>query len=476
MGATQLLQYLLSGVTTGSIYAIVGIGFNIIYNSTGIINFAQGEFLMLGGMIAITLGTRHAAARGNRPGGCRDRPGGRAAADRLHLVAEEPEPYCAMIIITIGLSILVREAALHVWDEKVRALPFWTGDETTSVAVLGARISPQVLWVLGRVRAHGRRAVPVLPITLTGRAMRACASNATAARLCGIRASTLVTLSFFLAAAMGALAGCVVSPLTQTQYDMGTSLAVKGFTCAVLGGLGNVTAAVAAGLLVGVLETASIMVLPLAYKDVVALAIMLAILFFRPEGLFAGIARSRSDLMCAYSPENSPPAARSRPWSSVSARPLRAASSIPTHPAHDGRVLHAGDPRPVPAHGIRGPGVAGPRGLLRHRRLHGRGASPRRGSGDRLCAVAFPAGRWSCLSGWWPWWSASRCFRLRGHYLAMATLAFGFIVSRVILGTALFGQADGISDIPAYPSLRRAGPHAESGPCGCRTTTSRGRW
>jgi len=189
-------------------------------------------------------------------------------------------------IITIGLSILVREAALHVWDEKVRALPFWTGSETTSLPVLGARISPQVLWVLAACALMVGALFLFFRFTLTGRAMRACSSNATAARLCGIRTSTLVTLSFFIAAAMGALAGCVVSPLTQTQYDMGTSLAVKGFTCAVLGGLGNVTAAVAAGLLVGVLETASIVVLPLAYKDVVALVIMLAILFFRPEGLF----------------------------------------------------------------------------------------------------------------------------------------------------------------------------------------------
>jgi branched-chain amino acid transport system permease protein len=123
--------------------------------------------------------------------------------------------------------------------------------------------------------------------TLLGKAMRACASNPTAARLCGIRASTVVTLSFFLAAAMGALAGCAVSPLTQTQYDMGSSLAVKGFTCAVLGGLGSVPAAVAAGLVVGVLETASVSVLPLAYKDVVALGILLLILVLKPQGLFA---------------------------------------------------------------------------------------------------------------------------------------------------------------------------------------------
>jgi branched-chain amino acid transport system permease protein len=117
--------------------------------------------------------------------------------------------------------------------------------------------------------------------------MRACASSPTAARLCGIRPGTVIAFSFFLAAAMGALAGAAVSPITQTQYDMGSSLAVKGFTCAVLGGLGNSTAAAAAGLAVGVLESFSIAFLPIAYKDVVALTILLAVLFLRPQGLFA---------------------------------------------------------------------------------------------------------------------------------------------------------------------------------------------
>ena len=285
MRADQLFQYLLSGVATGSIYAIVGIGFNIIYNSTGIINFAQGEFLMLGGMISISLS--HVMPLAAAIAIAVILTGLVGVLLQLVFISWLKNPaVLRMIIITIGLSILVREASLHVWDEKVRALAFWTGSETASLAILGARISPQVLWVLGACALMVGGLTLFFRFTLTGRAMRACSSNATAARLCGIRTSSLVTLSFFIAAAMGALAGCVVSPLTQTQYDMGTSLAVKGFTCAVLGGLGNVTAAVAAGLLVGVLETASIIVLPLAYKDVVALAIMLAILFLRPAGLF----------------------------------------------------------------------------------------------------------------------------------------------------------------------------------------------
>ena len=286
MNTSELLQYLLSGVTTGSVYAIVGIGFNIIYNTTGIINFAQGEFLMLGGMISITLAKLMPLPLAVL-----------AAVLATGIIGvliqliflrwlKDPE-VLRMIIITIGLSILVREAALHVWDDKVRALPFFSGDETSSLAVLGAHISPQILWVLGISALLVVGLSLFFRYSLTGKAMRACASNKTAAGLCGINTGSIVTFSFFLAASIGALAGCAVSPITQTQYDMGAPLAVKGFTCAVLGGLGNSTAAVAAGLLIGVVEAASISVLPLAFKDVVALGILLAILVFRPDGLFA---------------------------------------------------------------------------------------------------------------------------------------------------------------------------------------------
>jgi branched-chain amino acid transport system permease protein len=290
MGGAQLFQYLLSGIATGSVYAIVAIGFTIIYNATGIINFAQGEFLMLGGMIAITCARVMPLPAAIAVAVLATGLAG-VALQLVFLSWLKNPALLRMIIITVGISILVREAGLHIWDEKVRALPFFSGDETSSVALLGARISPQVLWVLGLSAIMVAGLTLFFRSTLMGKAMRACASNTTAARLCGIRASTVVTLSFFLAAAMGALAGCVVSPLTQTQYDMGSSLAVKGFTCAVLGGLGSVPAAVAAGLVVGVLEAASVIVLPLAYKDIVALGILLLILFFMPQGLFARRAR-----------------------------------------------------------------------------------------------------------------------------------------------------------------------------------------
>jgi len=266
-------------------YAIIAIGFNIIYNTTGIINFAQGEFLILGGMIGISLSSflplplAIAAA-------VIVTMGVGALIDFLFIRWLKRPSVLRLVIITIGISILIRESMLHIWDEKVRTLRHFTGTEISSIEILGAYISPQVLWVLGISAVIVVALSLFFRLTLVGRAMRACSDNRTAARLCGIRARRMVTFSFMLSAAIGALAGCAISPLTQTQYDMGSSLAIKGFTVAILGGLGNSTAAVIAGLLLGLLEAFSISVLPLAYIDAVSIAVLLVILFFRPRGLF----------------------------------------------------------------------------------------------------------------------------------------------------------------------------------------------
>ncbi|MBN1496798.1 MAG: branched-chain amino acid ABC transporter permease [Spirochaetes bacterium] len=284
MSFEQLLQYALSGITNGSIYAIVAIGFNIIYNTTGIINFAQGEFLMLGGMTAISLSSFMPLPLAILAAVVITSFAG-ALIDFLFIRRLKSPSVLGMVIVTVGLSIVIREIALHIWDEKVRSLPYFTGNEISSINIMGAFISPQVLWVIGVSSVIVVFLGVFFKFTLTGRSMRACASNITAARLCGINARNMVTISFMLSAGIGALAGCVVSPITQTQYDCGTSLAIKGFTVAILGGLGNSTGAVVGGIVIGLLEAFSISVLPLAYKDAVAIAILLIILFVRPSGL-----------------------------------------------------------------------------------------------------------------------------------------------------------------------------------------------
>jgi branched-chain amino acid transport system permease protein len=278
-------QYLLAGITYGIIYAIVGIGFNIIYNTTGIINFAQGEFVMLGGMTAISLSqwlplpiAIVAAVLLVMLIG--------ALVEILFIRWLDRPSVLRMIIITIGISILIREAALHIWGEGVRSLPYFVGNEITTIQVLGARVSPQVFWVIGVCTVMVIALSLFFKYTLQGKKMQACAANRMAATLCGISTRNMVTLSFMLSAGIGALAGCVMSPITYTQYDIGTGLAIKGFTVAILGGLGSSMAAVAAGLLLGLIEAFSVSVVPLAFQDAISISLLLAILFLRPHGLF----------------------------------------------------------------------------------------------------------------------------------------------------------------------------------------------
>jgi branched-chain amino acid transport system permease protein len=281
-----VLQYLLSGVTKGSIYAVVAIGFNLIYSATGVLNFAQGEFVMLGGMVAITLANFVPLPVAI--------VGAVAIVALLGCLLEvtffrklRRHSVLHLVIITIGLSIVMQEAALHLWDEKVHSLPYFTGNEVSSVKFLGAAISPQVFWVLGTVAVTVVLLHVFLKYTLPGRAMRACSSNPDAAMLAGINIPNMRTLSFGLSAALGALAGCVISPITSTYYEMGAPLAIKGFAAAILGGLGNPMGAVAGGLSVGVLEAFAVMFkLPVKYNDVAAFAVLLLVLFVRPHGLF----------------------------------------------------------------------------------------------------------------------------------------------------------------------------------------------
>ncbi len=285
MTGALVLQYLMAGVTYGAIYAVVAIGFNVIYNATGIINFAQGEFVMLGGMTAVTL--HRLVPLPVAIAGAVVATMAIGALIEITFIRWLARPsVLRMIIITIGISIVVRELALLVWGEAVRALPYFTGNEVSSIALGDVHVSPQVLWSLGTCLAIVAFLRFFFQHTSLGRQMRACAANRDAAALCGVPTRNLVTLSFVLSAGIGALAGCVTSPITYTSYGIGAGLAIKGFTVAILGGLGNSMAAVGAGFIVGILEAASVSLLPAAYKDAVSVALLLTILFFRPSGIF----------------------------------------------------------------------------------------------------------------------------------------------------------------------------------------------
>ena len=280
----EFFQFLFSGVTVGAIYALVGLGFSIIFNASRVINFAQGEFVMIGGMatvslmatglpmpLAILLAILVTTAVG-------------IAFSKVAIETSRDASVVTLIIITIGASIFLRGAAQVVWDRNFHSLPAFSGDQP--IAVAGATILPQSLWVLGSTVAIIVALRFFFGRTMLGKAMLATSYNPLAAALVGVNTRRVLTLSFALAAALGAVAGILIAPITLTYANVGIMLGLKGFSAAIVGGLGNPMGAIAGGLLVGIAEAMTAGYLSSAYKDAVAFVIILAVLFFRPSGLF----------------------------------------------------------------------------------------------------------------------------------------------------------------------------------------------
>ncbi len=283
--ASQILQYLVTGLSIGGIYGMVAIGFNIIYNATGIINFAQGEFVMLGGMIMVTL----TAAMGLPVAAAFILTVAIVALiggllERIAIYPLRNAGVLTMIIVTIGGSIVIKGAAMLIWGKESYILPHFSGE--TAINVFGAAVLPQTLWILSIMAVTVAILTLFFQYTLVGKAMRACAANRTAALLSGIEASRMVCLSFVLSAAVGAIAGIIITPISLVDYNRGFMLALKGFSAAVLGGLGNSGGAVAAGFILGILESLGAGLISSAYKDAISLVVLLVILFVRPSGLF----------------------------------------------------------------------------------------------------------------------------------------------------------------------------------------------
>jgi branched-chain amino acid transport system permease protein len=281
----QLTQYVLSGFSTGAIYALIGFGFAIIYNSTSIINFAQGEFVMLGGMLsyffqstlkfplaaAIFLAIVVATAVG-------------ALFERLAIRPLKSATPLSMVIITIGGSILLRGLAMLIWGKDTHSIPAFSGNEPIHLA--GATILPQHLWIFAVTLLAIAANKLFFNYTITGKAMRACASNRKAASLVGIDVKRMVLFSFIISSAMGSVAGIIIAPLTMTAYDVGIMLGLKGFCAAIIGGMSSGFGTVLGGLLLGILESLGAGLISSGYKDAIAFIILLLILFVRPQGLF----------------------------------------------------------------------------------------------------------------------------------------------------------------------------------------------
>jgi len=288
----ELVQSLVNGVGIGLVYGLIAIGFCVIYNASGIVNFAQGVFVMLGGMFAHALLVRMGV------------PIAVSAIISIIVVAivgifvqilvispmwRRNAPMFAIILATLAVQLLIEQVIILTMGDQPRTYPEFSTGGPLKLGPIA--IDYQLFWILG----CGALMVVALSLffnrTRVGRALRACSQNREAAALLGIPVNTMLMLSFALSAALGAAAGILITPTQYTAYSVDGPFGINGFIAAIIGGFGSAPAALVGGILLGVVQSGAIVVVGAGYKNVVALTILLIVLLFFPSGLFGGLGK-----------------------------------------------------------------------------------------------------------------------------------------------------------------------------------------
>jgi branched-chain amino acid transport system permease protein len=280
----EFIAFLISGITIGFIYALVGLGFTVIYNSTGIINFAQGEFVMVGGMVSVFL-----LKAGYTP----------IIAFVLAILItsivgvllyklvslSKDSSQISLIILTLGYAIFLRGLVQIVFDKELHTMPSLLGDGV--IEIFGAVISYQALLIMVIATVIVISLYLFFKKTKTGQAMVAVSNNINSAKLMGINIDKILMFNFIISSIIASIGGILLTPITSTNYEVGIMLGLKGFAAAIIGGLINPFGAVTGGLLLGILESLVAGYISSEYKDAVAFIVLLSILFFKPDGIFS---------------------------------------------------------------------------------------------------------------------------------------------------------------------------------------------
>jgi branched-chain amino acid transport system permease protein len=302
LGPEHYAQLVIDGIRGGSIYALIALGFVVIHSVTGIINFAQGEFVMVGAMLCVTvyhselavlsplspplkmvLAVLLAVVGTTLLGAVLER-------FAIYPARSRHAPVVALIIITIGATIAIRAMALIIWGTRPYFVPAFTTLEMEDLTLRfgGLIVKAQSFWIWGVVAVVLVALALFFERTIMGKALRACAINRHAAQLMGINPGRMSLLAFSLAAALGAVGGMVLAPATRPTYDMGLMLGLKGFVAAIMGGLLSYPGAVIGGIVLGVVENIGAGVTSAGYKDIIVFVILVLILLFRPRGFIGG--------------------------------------------------------------------------------------------------------------------------------------------------------------------------------------------
>lgn len=293
---TDFLQITLNGILVGIMYALIALGFSLVYRVTSVINLSQGGFCILGALgayalevnagwglpaaflvstLAVTLIGAAIAAFVFVPG--------------LHRLSN-----ANMLMLTAGLLTLLSGSMLLVWGAQPYALPAFS--QARPIAFGNVSVPVQGLWIVGVASLLVGCLWYLLARTRFGQALRACAENPVAATLMGISVTRMQVFSFSLAAMIGAMAGIVMAPMTSLQFDTGSLFTVWGFIAVAIGGIGSFLGALVGGVFLGVLSQLSTAYLSSLYSNAIALGLLLVVLLWRPNGLFSAGPARRQDV------------------------------------------------------------------------------------------------------------------------------------------------------------------------------------
>ena len=303
------IQQIINGVTLGSVYAVVALGYTMVYGIIQLINFAHGELVMIGAMIALSVIGALAPVGLPAPAvlalaaACAI-PVCMALGYTMERAAYRPlrgAPRLAPLITAIGVSIILQHVAMLIWSRNPLSFPQVIQSKPYSVA--GATITNVQIGVIGISVLMMAGLALLIYRTRLGTAMRATAQNAPVASLMGIDANRIVAVTFLIGAAMAAVAGVMVASYYGiVHYTMGAPLWLKAFCAAVLGGIGNVPGAMLGGVLLGVVEALGAGYIGdftnnffgSNYQDVFAFIVLILVLVFRPSGLLGERVGDRS--------------------------------------------------------------------------------------------------------------------------------------------------------------------------------------
>lgn len=283
---STLVQLTVTGLAFGCIYALVALGFVLIYNAVGVVNFAQGEFVVIPAFVAVTFLTylhlpwyfAYAATLAVMIG----------FGLAFELIAYYPlrnRTFLPVVISTIGASILLQNGAQLIWGAQPLPFPsLFPNDQT--IAFSGVHIVPQHILILGVTALLLVAQYLLFEKTMLGKKLQAVAQDKDTARLLGVRSGTMIAITFAYSAMLGAAAAVMVAPLFTVTTGFGGSLALKAFSASIVGGFGSVPGAIVGGIILGLVEIFAAAFLSPDYRDAYAFIVMIGVLLLRPQGIF----------------------------------------------------------------------------------------------------------------------------------------------------------------------------------------------